>query len=221
MNLGSTLLTSFATAKPLTGTPQNSSVAPVSVVYNQGAAIAPAAPPVVANLAAGLYSLTYALTAANGHALNNWVTITEQVVLDGATIVRPAWEGSLCQGAADVSLLFGLNIYPMFTTHKPSTGANQAPDGGAAPVITVYRNMVATAIVPVVANPATGVYIVTLPLTAGAGWAIGDVVDLLASATIDGIAASNWFLSGGTIVAFVPLPAAEMIRGVAKRGVNS
>lgn len=201
MNLGSPLRTTFATAKPLDGSPLNSSVAPVSVVYNNGVAIAPATPPVVANLGVGLYSLTYPLTAANGHAAGDWVTITERVVLDGDVITRPAWEGNLVQASADITTILGQTIYPMFTTHQPSTGINQDPDNGAAPVLTVYRNLVATGIVPVMLNPAVGIYIVTLPITAGAGWAVGDALDILTTNTIDGIISSNWVFSGGLVVA--------------------
>jgi hypothetical protein len=221
MKLGSTLATSFDTLKPSTGTPQNSAVAPISVVYNNGGVIAPAAPPVVANLAAGLYSLTYALTAANGHAINDWVTITEQVTLDTLVITRPIWEGSLCQDGEDVRLLLGKTIYPAFSTHWPATGVNVAPDGGVAPTITIYRNMVATAIVPVLLNPAVGIYLVTLPLTAGAGWAVGDRVDILATAPIDTIAAGAWVFTGGRIETLGDSPGAEMIRGTFKRGVNA
>jgi hypothetical protein len=218
MRLGSALATGFDTKKPSTGIPMNSTGVPVSVVYRNGVAIAPAAPPVVANLAVGLYSLTYGLTVANGHALNDWVGITEQVTLDGYSITRGAWEGSLCQDPEDQRLVLGNTIYPILTTHWPETGANVAPDGGVAPVITVYRNMVATAIVPVLLNPAVGVYLITLPLTAGAGWAVDDRVDILATATIDGLAAMGWAFTGGLIAILGNSPAAEIIRGAYKRG---
>jgi hypothetical protein len=219
MNLGSTLNTTFATARPLDGSPLNSSGAPISVVYRNGAVLAPAVPPLVANMFVGSYSLVYPLTLANGHASGDWVTITEQVLLDTAVITRPAWEGNLNQISADACLVLGQTIYPMFTTHQPSTGINQDPDGGAAPVVTIYRNLVVTGIVPVLINPAVGVYIVTLPLTVGAGWAFGDTLDILSTNTIDGITTSNWVFSGGKLVPWVDTPAAEIIRGAVKRGV--
>jgi hypothetical protein len=201
MKLNSVLDTTFSTAKPSTGAAMNSAPAPVSTVYRNGALFAPGVPPAVANVAAGLYSLTHGLTMANGYTLNDFVTITEQVVLDGIVVVRPAWEGNLIQDGAPVTMLLNQTIYPLFTTHWPETGANSAPDGGIAPVITIYRNLVVTAIVPVLLNPAVGVYIVTLPLTLAAGWATGDSVDILATCTMDGVAAASWVFSEGLIVA--------------------
>jgi len=200
MILAGILQTTFSVHKPLTGESMNSDVAPVAVVYANGVAIAPAAPPVIANIAAGLYSLTYALTAANGHAANDWVTITVQVSNDTEVVTVPVWEGSLILASADVTLLLGQTIYPMFTVHRPSDGGNQAPDLGAAPVVVVYRNLVVTGIVPVLVNPAVGIYMVTLPLTVVAGWAAGDTLDILATATVDGIPKSSFIFTGTDIV---------------------
>jgi hypothetical protein len=200
MNLNSTLRTTFSTAKPLTGESMNPSAGPTAAVYINGVLAAPGAPPVVANIAVGQYTLTYGLTVANGHALNDWVQITVTCTLDGLVVTIPVWEGSLVTLAADVVCLLNQTIYPMFTSHQPSTGQNQNFDGGANPVITVYRNQVATAIVAAVANPATGVWIVTLPLTGATGWAAGDVVDILAAGTIDGIPKTSWVFTGGEVV---------------------
>lgn len=201
MILGDTLRTTFNTAKPLTGENMFSAAALVMVVYRNGVAIAPPVPPVALAVAAGRYLITYPLTALNGHAAGDWVSVTVQATLDGLLVNVPVWEGNLVQTGADVTMIFNSTIYPLFTTHRPSTGANQAPDGGAAPVITVYRNLVPTGIVPVLANPAAGVYIMTLPLTAGAGWALGDEVDAEAFVTIDGLSRTGWVFSGGGIVA--------------------
>lgn len=203
MRINGVLETVFGTAKPQTKQPMSSLGAPVSVVYNNGVALAPAAPPVVANLAAGRYSLTYALTPANGHAPNDFVTITEGVTLDGAAITRPAWEGNLVQDGVDITPLYGQTLYPMFTTRRPSTGANRDPDQGAPPAVIIYRNMVATALVPALLHPAVGVWIVTLPLTFAQGWTVGDQVGVLAMTVMDGIAAEGWVFCGGPIVSSV------------------
>jgi hypothetical protein len=201
MNLNSTLRTTFSTAKPLTGESQNADALPTAAVYRNGVLLAPAAPPVVANIAVGQYSVVYGLTAANGHALNDWVQVVITAIIDGLTVRLPVFEGLINTAGVDIACLMNQTIYPMFTTHSPSTGANQAPDGGATPTITVYRTLVATVLAPVIINPAVGVYMVTLPLTAANGWAMGDTIDVQAAATIDGIAKTSWVFSGGDIVA--------------------
>lgn len=201
MKLNDTLTFSFNTKKPLDGSDMNSAVAPVITVYQNGAVLVPVVPAVVANPAVGRYTVSFGLTAANGFALNDWVSITAAVVLDGTNVTMAVWEGALVASGADVACILNQTIYPIFTTHQPSTGANQALDGGALPTIVVYRNQVATVIAPVLANPAVGVWICPLPLTGATGWAIGDMIDISAAGTIDGIASTTDFFTDGMVVA--------------------
>lgn len=203
MNLTGTLRTTFSTAKPLDGSSMNPTAGPTPVVYRNGAVHVPAVAPVVANLAVGQYTLTHAFTVANGYAINDWVSITVQCTLDGLVVELPVFEGALVTAACDVVCLLNQTIYPLFTTHQPSTGANQNLDAAALPAITVYRNQVATAIAAVPTNLGTGVWCAPLPLTGATGWAAGDVVDIEAAGTIDGIAKTGFIFTGGEVVASV------------------
>lgn len=200
MKLNDTLTFSFNTKKPLDGSSMNSSVAPVLTYYRNGAAIVPVVAAVIANPAVGRYTVSFGLTAANGFALNDWVTITATVVLDGTTITMAVWEGALVSSGTDIACILNQTIYPMFTTHQPSTGANQNLDGGVNPTIVVYRNQVATVIAPVLVHPAVGVWICPLPLTGAAGWAMNDMIDISAAGTIDGIATTTDFFCDGMVV---------------------
>ena len=205
MILGSTLRTTFSTAKPLTAGTMNSSAAPVAVVYRNGALLLPAAPPVIANLTPGRYSLTYALTAANGHAANDWVSITVTTVLDGAAITTAVWEGNLVYAGADINLVLGLTIYPIATTHRPWNGANANEDIDLLPgggfVARVYRNLAFVSMVLGVLTPVPGVNLLPVAITAANGWAVGDKIDIDASTTIDDINCREWVFSGGLVVA--------------------
>jgi len=201
MNLGSILRTTFATAKPLDGSMQDADALPTAQVYINGVLAAPAAPPVVADVGVGIYTVVYGLTAANGHAINDWVQVVITATIDGLLVRMPVFEGSLVTLGADVVCLLGQTIYPIFTTHQPSTGANQNFDAGGGPNMVVWRNQVATAIVVATANPAVGVYITTLPLTVATGWAVGDVIDITCFGYVDGIAKISWIFTGGDVVA--------------------
>jgi len=203
MNLGDTLIASFSTAKPLTGEMQNADALPTATVYINGVLAAPGAPPVIANPGVGMYTVTYGLTAANGHALNDFVQVVIAAIIDGLTVEMPVWQGVLATSGADMVCLLGQTIYPMFTVHQPSTGQNQNFDAGGGPNMVVWRNGAATAIVVATANPATGVYITTVPLIAVAGWALNDIVDVSCFGFVDGISKISWVFSGGLVVTSV------------------
>jgi len=213
--LGDTLRFLFTTVKPLTGEIMDSSAAPVITVYNNGVLLAPAAPPVIANVAVGRYSLTYGLTAANGHAANDWITITARVVLDGVAITFGIWEGNLVEEGSDVTLMLGLRIYPLVTTHRPSNGENadNDPDAllGGGFVVRGYRDFVGLGfgVITVALNPEPGVYIMSLILNPP-GWVAGQRLDMTAQVTIDTIQTGQQvFFSGGQVVpAGGPAPAA-------------
>jgi len=172
----------------------NSSAAPVLTVYRNGAAFAPPTPPALTNPGTGQYRVTLALTAANGFAFADWVSITADLVLDGAMITALVWQGPIGQAGSGDDVPFPATIYPLFTLRRPSTGENQNPDNGASPVLTVYRNGLATLIVPVLANPAAGVWIATLPIDAANGWSMGDELAIWSTGNIDGIPAGGWVI---------------------------
>jgi hypothetical protein len=201
MFIGQTLRTTFSTKKPLTGESMSSAVPPVLTVYRNGVLFAPLVAPVAAVIAVGQYSLVHALTVANGYALFDFVTICAQVDLDGAIMNVPVWEGNIAQSGADLTPLLNNTIYPMVTTHRPSTGDNQNPDGGAGVMtVAVYNTLVLTGLVTVVTPVATGMAVLTIPLTPANGWAVGSEVDVAVTATVDGITSTSWILSCGLIV---------------------
>lgn len=87
------------------------------------------------------------------------------------------------------------------TTHD-SNGASTAAD--STPTVTVYRNGSAVAALTDrnMTSIATGVYRYAVALTEAAGFAVGDLVDFIAQATVGGVTARA-LLWSGRIVAMV------------------
>ena len=184
--LGNTSYFLFTVHNRSTGALADADALPTAVV-KPGAATALAYAPTVARISTGLYRIPVAHTTANGFAVDTWYNVRAVVVQGGVTgrlaiarfrVRANAWRG----------ITVGDSINVEFGTTNVATSA--ATDATGTPAIAIYEDATgaAMAYTPTPTNSAVGAYEVTVAATAANGFEADKSYNIVASATVSGVA---------------------------------